>query len=121
MYQADVSNNWDNERRVYLGVSKTTFKEDMETIRESEHEIYCNTTELSKYVWELKRNNKDAIITWNIARKVYGNRKSNLCRLCLIKKFLMIKFPNQDTLLNKRSQFISKFRHENKLFIVNMK
>ena len=56
-----------------------------------------------------------------IARKVYGNPKNNFCRLCLKEKLLIIKFPNQNILLNKRSEFISKCRHENKLLIVNMK
>ena len=76
---------------------------------------------LSKHVWELKRNNKVPVITWKIARKVYGNPKNNFCRLCLIEKLLIIKFPNQDILLNKRSEFIRKCRHENKLLIVDMK
>ena len=76
---------------------------------------------MSKYVWELKRNNKVPIITWKIARKVYGNPKNNFCRLCLIEKILIIKFPNQDILLNKISEFISKCRHESELLIVNIK
>ena len=41
---------------------------------------------------------------------------SNFCRLCLKEKLLIIKFPNQDILLNKRSESISKCRHENKKF-----
>ena len=56
-----------------------------------------------------------------VARKVCGRPKHNLCRLCLIEKLLIIKFPNQDILLNKRSEFISKSRHEDKFLIVNMK
>ena len=56
-----------------------------------------------------------------IARKVYGNSKRSFCRSCLKGKLLIIKFSNQDILLNKRSVFISKCRHENKLLIVNMK
>ena len=72
----------DNEKRVYLGVSETPFKERYGNhVRDSKHERYSNPTELSKYVWELKRNNKVPIITWKIARKVYGNPKHNFCRL----------------------------------------
>ena len=112
----------DNEKRVYLGVSETPFKERYDNhVRDRKHERYSNGTELSKYVWELKRNNKVPIITWKIAGKVCGNLKHNFCRLCLIEKLLIIKFSNQDILLNKRSEFISKCRHENKLLIVNMK
>ena len=68
-----------------------------------------------------QQNNKVPIKTCKIARKVYGNPKHNFCRLCLKEKLLINKFPNQNILLNKRSEFISKCRHENKLLIVNMK
>ena len=53
--------------------------------------------------------------------KVYGNPKWNFWRLCLNEKLLIIKFPNQDILLSKRSGFISKCRHENKNLIMNLK
>ena len=105
-YQADVSNNVDNERRAYLEVSETLFKERYSNhVRDSKHERYSNATELSKYVWELKRNNKVPIITWKTERKYYINPKHNFCRLCLIEKLLIIKFPNQDVLLNERFEF----------------
>ena len=122
IYQADVPSNLDNENRVYLGVSETPFKERYSNhVREIKHKRYSNVTELSKYVWELKRNNKAPLITWKIVRKVYGNPKHNFCKLCLLKKLSVTKFPNQDILLCKRSEFNSKCRRENKLFIVNMK
>ena len=92
VYKADVSNNVDNE---------TPFKERHNNhVRDSKHGRYSNATELSKYVWELKRNNKVPIITWKIERKVYGNPKHNFCRLCSIENLLIIKFPNQDVLTN---------------------
>ena len=100
VYQADFSNNLDNEKRVYLGVSETPFKERYGNhVRDSKHERYSNPTELLKYVWELKRNNKVPIIIWKIARKIYGNPKDNFSRLCLTEKLLIIKFQNQDILL----------------------
>ena len=76
-----------------------------------------NKTELSNYVWDLKRNNKEPHITWTIVCKVYGIPKRNFCRLCLKEKLLIIKFPNQDIFLNKRSECINKCRHENKTLI----
>ena len=69
----------------------------------------------------LKRNNEELHITWTIVCKVYGNLKPNFCISCLKEKLLIIKFPNQDILLNKRSEFISKCRHENKNLIMNVK
>ena len=85
VYQVDVSSKLDNEKRVYLGASETPFKERYGNhVRDSKYERYSNAAELTKYVWELKRNNKAPIITWKIARKSYENIKYNLCRLCLI-------------------------------------
>ena len=77
IYQADLSNNVDSEKRVNLGVSETPFQERYSNHpRDAKHERYCNATKLSKYVRELKRNNKVPIITLKIARKVYGNPKN---------------------------------------------
>ena len=122
VYQADITNNVDDERRVYLGLSETPFKDRFRNhVRDFNNEIHYNKTELSKYVWDLKRNNKEPHITWTIVCKVYGIPKRNFCRLCLKEKLLIIKFPNQDILLNKRSEFISKCRHENKNLIMNVK
>ena len=102
VYWADVSNNVDNEKRVCLEVSETPFKEKYSNhVRNDKHERYCNATELSKYVWEIKR-----IITF-----------VDYIQIIL----LIIKFPNQHILLNKRYEFVSKCWHENNLLIANMK
>ena len=47
--------------------------------------------------------------------------KSGISGLYLKQKLLIIKFLNQDILLNKRSEFISKCRHEIKNLIMNVK
>ena len=99
-----------------LGVSETPFKERYsDHVKDSKHERYSNATELSKYVWELKRNNKVPIIGWKIGRNLYGNPKYNFYRLCLLENLLIIKFLNQYILLDKLSEFIRKCRHENTL------
>ena len=59
-YQADITNTVDDERRVYLGLSEAPFKDRYcNHVRDFKNEIYYNKTELSKYVWDLKRNNKE--------------------------------------------------------------
>ena len=121
VYQADVTDNVDDEKIVYLGLSETPFKDRYRNhVTDFNNEIHYNKTEVSKYVWELKCSNKELHITWTIFCKVYGNSKRNFCRLCLKKKLVIIKFPNQDILLNKRSEFISKCRHENKHLVMNV-
>ena len=120
VYQSDITNYVHDERRVYIGSCETPFKDRYRNhVRDFNNQIYYNKTELSKYVWDLKRNNKDLHVTWTIVCKVYSNLKQNFCTLCLKEK--LFKFLNQDISLNKCSEFISKYRHENKNFIVNVK
>ena len=106
----------------YLGFSETPFKDRYRNhVRDFNNKIHYSKTEFFKYVWDLKRNNKEPYIIWTILCKVYGNLKQNFCILYLKENLLIIKFPNQDILLNKRSGFISKYRHENKNLIANVK
>ena len=80
-------------KRVYLGVSETPLKETGQkraNMKDIAMQLNCPVK---------------ITITWKIARNVYGNPKHNFCRLCLIEKLLIIKFPNQDILLSKRSEY----------------
>ena len=43
------------------------------------------------------------------------------CILCLHEKFEILMYPNQDELLNKRSELVSKCRHINKYLLSNYK
>ena len=43
--------------------------------------------------------------------------RGGVCRLCLAEKFWLLKHVNYVNLLNKKSEFISKCRHERKLII----
>ena len=63
VYQADITNDVDEERRVYLGLSETPFKDRYRNhVRGLNNETHYNKTELSKYVRDLKRN----IISYNM-------------------------------------------------------
>ena len=44
---------------------------------------------------------------------MYCDAKSNYCLLCLKEKYFIINYSHEDILLNKRSELISKCRHEN--------
>ena len=71
---------------------------------------YENETELSKYIWQLKRNGTQANLKWSIA--VYGTLYkcgTRRCDLCLTEKYIIAR-PNQNNLLNRRTEFISKCR-----------
>mgnify|MGYP006056151563 CR=1 FL=1 len=64
----------------------------------------------------------DYILNWSILKTApaYSNI-SKRCVLCLQEKFEIIKHPNQNCLLNKKSELISKCRHENKFLLKNYK
>ena len=40
--------------------------------------------------------------------------------MCLKEKYFIISYPHKDILLNKRSELISKCRHENKNMLANI-
>ena len=122
VYQADVTNNGNDDKYSYIGASDTTFKERYRNhVRDFNNERYVNCTELSKYVWQLKRDEKDPIIKWKIVCQVHGNSKNNYCLLCLKEKFFIITYHQENSLLNKRSELISKCRHLNKNLLAKIK
>ena len=56
-----------------------------------------------------------ANIKWSIMSILHGTPKGGVCKLCLTEIFWILKHFNNKHLLNQKSQFISKCRHENKL------
>ena len=46
--------------------------------------------------------------------------ENNYCLLCLKEKYFIINYPHEETLLNKWSDLISKYRHENKNILANV-
>ena len=80
---------------------------------------YSNSMELSKHIWTLKDNNTNFTINWSIlvTAPAYSN-KSKPCYLCLTEKLYLIR-AKKPSLLNKRTELISKCRHENKFYLAN--
>ena len=101
--------------RIYYGTCENTFKERYNnhtcSFRNKSRE---KSTELSKYVWELKDKDVNFSINWDIAMKshkyVCGSRK---CDLCICEKLLIAR-GDPYVLLNKRDELVSKCRHTNK-------
>ena len=77
---------------------------------------YSNNTELSKYAWKLKESNK-VHNNWSIHRRAaaYTN-KSKRCNLCLAEKLAIIQ-TDKSRSLNKRSEPVTKCRHENNFYL----
>ena len=63
IYQADVTNNVDDECKYYLGLTKTTFREQFNDHKRSlRNESKRTSTEFLKYVW-LVITAKNAVIS----------------------------------------------------------
>ena len=118
IYNAQVTTN--NATKNYIGLTEGTFKQRFSQHKATfKHRKYTNSTELSKYIWKLRDNNQDFNIKWTIISRArpYSNI-SKRCDLCLTEK-LMIITANPGRILNKRSEMISKCRHENKFYLRN--
>ena len=120
VYRATVETDGNRAPKIYIGSTETPFKDRYANhLMSFRHEKYGNRTELSKYIWDLKLEGKIFRVSWDILRKApaYSNL-SKRCDLCLTEK-LMIISADKSTLLNKRSELISKCRHQNKFYLSN--
>ena len=104
-----------NTHETYVGLTENDFKTRYRNHTASFRNIASrNSTELSKYVWSLKDNNINHVITWQIiARAKPYNSASKRCNFCLLEKFIIIREPHRCT-LNKRNEPVSGCRHREK-------
>jgi len=122
IYKAVVQNDKDEEKKFYLGLTENSFKERFSNHKKSfRHKGYEKETGLSKYVWELKEQNKSPSIKWSIVKKVNSKPINNFCKLCLMEKLYIIKSLDNKDMLNKKSELISKCRHQNEMLLSNYK
>ena len=103
VYQDEVTTNDNNETKKYIGITANEFKQRYRNHSKSFRDVkYSNETELSKYIWKLKTDNR-AFIQWSIVKRVApytaGSRR---CNLCLEEKLLIMKAKNKH-FLNRRS------------------
>ena len=84
IYQATVTTEDDDSKETYMGLTKNIFKERFNGRKTTfRHSNKRNNTELSKYAWKLKEQERPYNIKWAIIRraKAYDN-KSKRCQLC---------------------------------------
>ena len=110
VYKATISAP-NHAEKYYYGLSEPEFKSRYANHKSSlKYPSKRNTTELSKYYWELRDkgvDKKDIKVDWRIERQAHkykcGTRR---CDLCLTEK-LVIALADKSTMLNKRSEIIS--------------
>ena len=121
IYEADFI-TLNTSRKFYIGLSNTPFKERYNNRkRDFRNKHYKKSTELSKYIWSLQESGIEFIIHWKILSHVKGMTKRSYCSLCLTEKLWLLHYFDDIHLLNKKSEFISKCRHETKLLISSIK
>ena len=83
------------------------------------HKKYHHSTALSKHVWLLKEKKESYSIKWSVHKKATAYQNiTKRCNLCLAEKIAIIK-ADKKTSLNKRTELVSKCRHENAFYLRN--
>ena len=120
VYNANVTTESDTTRKNYIALTEGTFTQHHTQRKLSfRNRNYSNSTELSRHIWTLKDNNTNFTINWSIlaTAPAYSN-KSKWCHMCLTEKLYLVR-AKKPCLLNKRTELISKCRHENKFYLAN--
>ena len=120
VYRADVTTT-SADNKIYIGMTEHTFKTRYSNHKLSfNHRKHSHDTVLSKYIWDQKDNGTSYEIKWSIIKRAnpYHGHPSR-CNVCLSEK-LCILSADKST-LNKRSELITKCRHENKFYAANQK
>ena len=107
--------------RHYFGLCETEFKARFYNHRLSfKDQRKMNATELSKAVWDYKNRGIEPLISWSIICQAAAFKSgAKRCNLCLAEKLAILQ-ADQRTLLNKRSEFISKCRHRTDFKLKNI-
>ena len=120
VYNANVTTESDTTGKNHIGLTEGTFEQHYTQHKLSfRNRNYSNGTELSKHIWTLKDSNINFTINWSIlATAPAYSSKSKRCHLCLTEKLYLVR-TKKPSLLNKRTELISKCRHENKFYLAN--
>ena len=116
IYNAYLTTKSDTTGKNYIGLKEGTFKQ-----RNTQHKSSLFGTETIQTArnYRSKDNNTDFTINWSIlaTAPAYSNKRKR-CHLCLTEKRYLIR-AKKPSLLNKRTELISKCRHENKFYLAN--
>ena len=97
---------------------QSKMKRDIKTIKKLRQDLRIFF--FTYIIWELKGLKPN--LKWSIVGEAKGY--SNVTKpyiLCLYEKLTILTYPIQQDLLNKRSELVSKCRHQNKFLLANYK
>ena len=122
IYQAQITNNTNDEHKKYLGAAETLLKERYSNhIGDFKPKRYMKCTQLSRYIWSLKNEGITPIVKRRTVQINNNKFSPDYCKLCLTEKIFIIKSLKDCNFLNKRLEFVSKWRYQNKLLLYNGK
>ena len=113
LYISKLSSRFIDNLKYCIDVTKDSFKKRYSGHKSSfNNKKYEHSTTLSSYVWKLKNENVPYRVSWDIAgRAAPFNPATNICRLCLLEKYLIMFRPAGAT-LNQNSEFFTTCRHK---------
>ena len=104
-----------------MGLTEGQFKTRYNNHKASfKNEKTKNSTELSKYIWRLKEEDKEYKLDWAVIGRAqpYSNRTKK-CNLCNLEKYFIMYEKNMSS-LNSRTEITSGCRHARKVKLANL-
>ena len=120
VYKATVKIENSATNKNYLGLTSYPFKTRYNNhLYSFKSEKQAQNTGLSKFIWELKSEQKNFDIKWEIAALAPSySTESKKCHLCLTEKTLILLSTSNNS-LNQRNEIFNKCRHKNKFILGN--
>ena len=118
VYKAEVRlENSTKEPKLYIGSTCNSFKQRYYGHKASfDKPNLENSTQLSKYIWKLKRKKQDYQIKWTILKKSRQKRPNiKLCYICNLER-MAIATAKRKNLLNSRNELVTKCPHNKRLY-----
>ena len=122
IYKATVDSQ--RGKAIYIGSCESTFKKRYYNHKKSFNNTqYKHETSLSTYIWDLKDNEINYNLNWEIVQKCKPYKcATRICQLCLSEK-LQIMLHSCDPniqLLNSKSEIMNKCRHRAKFKLARL-
>ena len=114
IYQAEVKRLDNDQIEKYVGLSGGPFKARYRVHKGNIRNANQNGTNLSTFIWELKRENVEYELKWKfIAKAPSYTPSSGKCSLCT-KEMYFIIYKEKETTLNNRTELFNPCPHRRK-------